>query len=342
MTKDNKIEIYTLSKKIDKIDIDDLNGDEEVVVDLSNVEKEQEYLEKKELITPIREQEQFKKIQIMKEAEKLKSETEDTEENQSIIELLNEKINEGKRAIEYLLKAYKPCAINCAKAWLHSDRINQTNDWNQIIDMAIFNAIMDYDLEKGTQFTTFLTTIVRRDCKENKHISSLVSVNASAMHKARMLKKAEEEVVANGGSIDDDYAVAAAMGRDISNPRKLAAFRQMRMDMQNVSPQGMSMEAQVDVGSRTLGESIASNSLSGEEVLILRDYEKRMRDFCSKLPDDYISVIKAITTQNGQLNKISNSDKILERLSGNETFKNLLKEGLALQQKGIHSTFFYD
>lgn len=341
MTKDNKIEIYTLSKKIDKINIEDFTGDEEIVVDLSNVEKEQEYLEKKELITPIREQAQFKKIQIMKEAEKLKKEMENTPENKDMLFLLDVKIKEGKDAIDYLMKAYLPCAINCAKAWLHSDRINQTSDWNQIIKMALFDAIMNFELEKGTQFTTFLTTIVRRDCKENKHISSLVSANASAMHKARMLKKAEEEVIANGGSIDDDYAVAKAMGRDVSNPRKLQAFREMRMDMQNVSPQGMSMESQIDSNSRTLGESISSNELTGEEMFYLKDYERRLKEFCSKLPENYITVIKAIVTQQ-PITKIPNYEKILERLSGNNTFKNLLKEGTALQAKGIYSGFFYE
>ena len=65
---EKKVEIYALSKQIDKISVEELEqGGTRVTVDLSQVQKEQEYLKKKELISPIREQAQFKKIQLMKD-----------------------------------------------------------------------------------------------------------------------------------------------------------------------------------------------------------------------------------------------------------------------------------
>lgn len=303
MKENEKIEIYALSKKIDKISVKNLKneGQVKITVDLSNVEKEQKSLDEKNLISPIKEQAQFSKIQVMKEARMLLEELEDSLDNHEMILTLQDRVKEGEAAIDYLMRAYRYCALKTAKNWIHNDRLNTVEDWLRIIDCALYDAIITYNLSIGTQFTTYLTTIVKRDCKENKCKSSIVSVNPSAMHKSQVLKKAEEQVLAEGGSIDDDYAVAKAMGRDVSTPEKLRRFREMRMDMQMISPTGMSMESSAGDGSRTLGECIGSDYSNGDDLLLINDYKNRMKNFYQKLPEDYQKVIRIIVNEDAPL-----------------------------------------
>lgn len=331
-----KIEIYALSGKIDKISIEEFKDESiKVTVDLSNVKKEEEYLSKKNLISPIRERENFEKVYARKEALKFLKEMARTVENEETIRGLEKCVHEGDKAIEYLMKTFEPCAFSYAKGWIHNDRIIKVEDWKQIVEKSLYEAIINYSLDCNTQFTTYLRPAILRDCKENKHKSSVLSVNASAMHKARLLRKAEEEVVKKGGSIDDDYAVAKEMGRDVSTPAKMKRFKEMREDMQNVFVQGVSTETCYGDNTRTVGDSIASNYLNGEELLLKEDYTKRMESFMNSLPQEYRAVIEYIKNPTCKKAEIKGYDRIVSRLACNEEFKSLLKEGKALSDRGI-------
>ena len=342
MTKDEKkIEIYALSKKIDKVNVEELNGKVRIVVDLSQVEKEQNYLESKGLLSPIKEQAQFKKVQAMKEARKLLEETEKIPENQDMLQELEKTIDTGNKAVEYLIVTFKPCALKWAKPWIHPGRLNDMNDWNGIIDEAIRDAVMHYDLSVGTQFSTFLGPIVKRDCKENKAKDSIVATNASAMHKHRQIELAREQIVREGYAPDDLYALARAMKRDVSTPRKYQSFKEAVMDTDRIFAQSVSMEASVDENSRTIGESIASNSLSGEELLIAKDFHNRMDKFYDSLPKDFQYVVKLLMEVDDLPSKPKNLnvERVKERLLNNKLFAELITEGISLQKKGIISSF---
>ena len=278
------VEIYELSKNLERMTNVELDDSKiQVTVNLEIPLAEAKKLEDAKLVSPIREAFHFKKIKQMKYAMECLEKCDVSEEEK--IELENI-VTEGRKAVDYLMEAFRLSAFNFGKNWMHEDRINTWADWQQIIYQAEYEAILNYDLDKQVQFNTFLKNQIMCACKENKCSSTLLAVNASAMHKARMIEKAQEELKSQGLDPYDLDLLAAKIGRDISCPNKRKNFERVLKDIENIHAQKVSTDYKASEDSRTVGESLESDQLSPYEVAVCQELKKEFIDFYNKLDKD--------------------------------------------------------
>ena len=329
-----KVEIYNLARKIDKVAIDDTVKNEsiQVVVDLSQSEREEENLKALGLMTPIKEAERFMAIKRMKYAEEL-LEVNDAE---STMDKLQGIIDLGLKAIDELMLIFTPAAFKFAGNWINNDRLNTRDDWEQIVYMALHEAIIKYDIEMQTQFNTFLGFKIKEICKENKCKSSILAVNPSAMHKARVYHKAKEAIFARGENGNDIDLLAIEVGRDISSPKKRLNFKLAIMDTENISPKTISTEMQVDAESRTLGESLEAPSLTPEEIYLANDIKRRLEKFYNSLSEDAKQCFKSVMGFTDK--KVPKAAKALRNIK-TEELKELLEEIARFSNTGFN---FFD
>ncbi len=330
MANDNSIEIYEIAKKIDKIVKQEISNlkDKEVKVNLDIPEKEKENLEKRNLMPPIREAENFRKVRNMKMAkESLKDCT-----NEKLREYYNKVIEEGKKAVETLFEVFKPSAFNFGKSWIHNDVVNKFEDWQQIILMALWEAILDYDLSKQVQFNTYLNIIVKKNCKENKCKSTTFSTNASAMQKWRTVRKHQESMVQEGYDANDLEELAKRLNRDISTPLKRKNFIDMLEDIKQIGVQSVSTETKADEESRTIGETLVADTLDPYEECEKEWAKKEFIKFFTKLPKIareafYLKFLNCSRTEKVAL---SNEHKTaLKKLGTSNELNRILKENFA-------------
>ena len=188
--------------------------------------------------------------------------------------------------------------------------------------MNLFDAIMTYDLDKQVQFNTYLNFQIKRGCKEEKCHSSILSVNPSAMHKNLQIQKAKTALRAEGKDEEDIDLIAEKIGRDISTPNKRENLRKTLIDMNFVSPQGISTQSCVDSSSRTFGESIQSECIDPYDELEIIDLKTRFKKFFSTLDSETKTYI--INFLNSSKKVISN-EKVAKKLRTRE-FQNLIIE----------------
>ena len=286
------------------------------------IAKEQLQNEKVEsmgLVPPIKEFERLELVNRMNLARKLNNE-ELTEEG---IQLKNQTIAKGEKALDELFVIFEPAAMKFAQNWVHNDRINTIDDWHQIIRMALNDAINTYDIKKETQFTTFLNIKVKEYCKANKHLSTLVNTNATAMHKKFKVDQAKEKIEARGDNPDDILLIAAELGRDVSTALKLKNFKEMLYDISQIAISGISTEACVSEGSRTIGEQLESDLVTPYESLLMSNLGKRIKEYFGDLPTTAKNAVKSYLNT-GSVKEIKKPSvlKLLKTLE----FKELITE----------------
>ena len=328
---DNKkktIEIYALAKNLESVSVETNDNVTKVTLDLSQPQEESKKLKEANLMPPIREAEKFKDIKGKKYAEQLKL-------NGQADDNLDRIIAKGDKAVNDLMEIFWPSAYNFAKNWVHNDRLNKNEDWNQIIRMALYNAILNFDLDMQTQFNTFLKYQIRCSCKEEKCNSSIVAVNPSAMHKALTVQKAKQALINEGKDENDLDELANKLNRDISTDNKRENFRKMLIDMDNVSPQAISTEASVDSSSRTFGESLQSdNTLDPLEMLEVTELKKKITEYYAFLDDETKECLRQLLGQTPKKD-IPHLDKCMRRLK-TQKFHKLLDETTKYKEYGIN------
>lgn len=322
-----KIEIYTLAKNLESVSVQTNENEAKVVIDLRQPEEEAKKLNDNNLMPPIREAEKFKAIKDMRYAEKLIQEGQTSPNLEEIVKI-------GNQAIDCLMTTFWNSAYTFGKNWIHEDRLNGVDDWFQILKMTLHKAILDFDLNKETQFNTFLNYQVMAACKAKKCQSTALSVNASAMQKALNIKKIKEELKRDGLNENDIDLIAKKLGRDISTPNKRENFRKTLLDMEMISPQCISTESTVDSSSRTFGESLKSeNTLDPFEYLEVCDLKDRFLAYYASLDDDsknYVIKIMGGTPKK----EIPHVERCQKRLHNQQFFK-LLKEMEKYKDYGI-------